>query len=978
MAKSTNNFEQEIERTITLYLQSSGIDNVSRGVADVLKKMQDLIKSSGTSQKSFKSLNAEAVKFATEYITSLRKAKKEQEKVNKMVAATTKQFSGLGKVVSGAFGEIGSGLKELSGLGGFGKMVNEAINYDKSLLKLAASTTRLGVGFKNLESKMIRISATTSLTRKETISLFDAFNKTYKFSSFRGFESLLERVQDMVGSNKDAISDYMTSVTSLSQNYSGLAQAIVELGKTGTDAQKEELANRAKMLYLANEIGDADYRNLIAVIQGGKQVTNADKRAAEVAKARIDAMQTFKQQIETVGLELGQTILPFLEKVADWLNQITNNGEKWGAGVATTVALLAGVKVGGGMLQGAGRAVGGMAVKGAIVGGGALLKGSVKGIAGLLTGLKTPLLSLEFAFKGLANGLGSAVTALGGWKGALGKAGAVVAAAGVGAAVGTVIYNKAVAPALDKSFKKNYGKIFGDDEEQTVTSSIIGGMLQWGRKPQKQLTVEQREIQKERVRKKRIEKGFIAEKEKAEAEKAAVMEEKRIKLIEKRAQLEADILATSQQMSKFAESAGKLRAAQMSKISAEVQRMKLTGNLDTGKLAGMKSGAFLSIDSEVAATKKYIEAMKQLRQAQQSGGAAGKTVGEFASQAGWSQEIVDALQEQDSTMIDVINSQVKITQGEETIAKKTQQRQQILEQINSVYETHIKQSSLLADEAGLLVQIADSYAIGVGASAQMRMREFNALEGQIAQMDRQLQNWKDALASATDDDARLELTNKIQEGENGILQIQLKQAGIAKSMRDGWVEAIEAMNTGAGTFSKIVLDQNKGTAQSLKLAGNSAVISGRSGSLEGGYRTSERFSTLQGTAGQGLISGSSGKRNFAYNTTVGKLTGSEAEGVQWMARGRAARDMMARNKLSTSRGMTSAGFGASSHYEGQTAGDIGGTGMTMGSGGINVNVVISSDAQRTGEDIVRVIVPQLQGIFSQISAGVVDGVQFRR
>ena len=80
---------------------------------------------------------------------------------------------------------------------------------------------------------------------------------------------------------------------------------------------------------------------------------------------------------------------------------------------------------------------------------------------------------------------------------------------------------------------------------------------------------------------------------------------------------------------------------------------------------------------------------------------------------------------------------------------------------------------------------------------------------------------------------------------NEQLGIQQRMASTTRAIRDGWISAIGAMNTGAGTFSKIVMDQTKNTAEAARALG--AIISSKTGAFGAGagYARSERF-TLGG------------------------------------------------------------------------------------------------------------------------------------
>ncbi|MHA1676156.1 MAG: hypothetical protein ACTSU6_03160, partial [Candidatus Njordarchaeales archaeon] len=334
--------EALIERTIRVYLEEEGCEDVSAGIRIVKEQIDRVRAASNALGEKITDLHGKMRSASKAHVSGEKAATQALKTHRKSVGKTIASYANLGGVVSGAFSEIGGGLKDLAGLGGFGNMVKEVISYDKSLLQLSSSTNRLGIGLTQLETKMTSIGSATQLTRKETIGLFSEFNKNYKFVSFRDFESLLGRIKGMVGSNKDAIQEYMSAVSGLSQNYSGLAQKIAKIGKGGIFQDKEAISNRVKMLYLTKKIGDVEYRNLIDVVRGNQQSSKVDRHRQKMAQERIETIQKFKRHIETVGLKIGSAILPFLEKVADFLEQITNSGENWSRGIVATVALLAG------------------------------------------------------------------------------------------------------------------------------------------------------------------------------------------------------------------------------------------------------------------------------------------------------------------------------------------------------------------------------------------------------------------------------------------------------------------------------------------------------------------------------------------------------------------------------------------------------------------------------------------------------------
>jgi len=651
------------------------------------------------------------------------------------------------------------------------------------------------------------------------------------------------------------------------------------------------------------------------------------------------------------------------------MDKITEGGEKWGKGVAVVAAALIGLKL----------------TKMALF---------TKMVPNIVKGL----FKMPGAIKMITSSLGS-----------LGTAGAIVGAAMAGWAIGKGIYK-----GLEILGEKVpwVGKLYEDAGMKAAKfyNSAMGKTSHINKENEKKLDIIKKSERYQALSRIRE----MAEGEAKEKALAGYREKYKVKDIAKeRAKTAAGVKTPSsnvedekdalqeettdyeevvEELGKFIKKTGEIRQQQFSTMSAVIERMKISGQIDVGELSGMRSQYLSVLDAEVAAAQKHNQALLKMKQARDSGVISGKMQVKDAGRIlGLSEDQLKILEDQNWANVNQLADTAKILTNEELIASAAKKKLDMAEALAAVYDSHIRQTGLMAEEAGLLVQLADSYAIGVGASAQMRMREFNAIDKNIDNLIQKQRVYMAELADETSQDRRLELANKIQEIENQKTQEMIKQAGITKSLRDGWIEAIGSMNTGAGTFSKIVLDQNKGTAQSLKLAGQAAVISSRSGALGGGYRTSEKFSAMQGVAGQSLITGAMGKRTQAYQTTMDRITGTSAEGVQWKGRGAFQRDLAARNRAAASGGLTATAFGASPHYEG-VAGEYGvGTKSysspasraafeeqpTMNNGGntINVNVRLSGNAEQVSSEIAKKIGPEVKRIVNDAAAGSLDTVQ---
>jgi hypothetical protein len=176
------------------------------------------------------------------------------------------------------------------------------------------------------------------------------------------------------------------------------------------------------------------------------------------------------------------------------------------------------------------------------------------------------------------------------------------------------------------------------------------------------------------------------------------------------------------------------------------------------------------------------------------------------------------------------------------------------------------------------VGLADSLAAGVAASAEMRMDQVRAIQAEIGALNKQIEfttKFREEANAMLLEGQRTNNQDMINEGLLGQqmaeeklnqlvaerLSMMTEQANITKSIRDGYVDAIAAMSTGAGMFTQIIIDQNKNLGQ-LQAGTNNRVVSLRSGAMARGLETSERYTPF------GIMSDD---RRFGASDEVNKL-----------------------------------------------------------------------------------------------------------
>ncbi len=161
-------------------------------------------------------------------------------------------------------------------------------------------------------------------------------------------------------------------------------------------------------------------------------------------------------------------------------------------------------------------------------------------------------------------------------------------------------------------------------------------------------------------------------------------------------------------------------------------------------------------------------------------------------------------------------------------------------------------------EAGLLeaqVSLADNFALGVAASAEMRMQLVRQLGDVIGEQRNKLMLIEDRMAQAQDavmqgriseQDYAAQMVTLEQERlqtQTDILQNVNKQAQMTRVLRDGWVDAINAMNNGVGMFTKIKIDRDTRLGTLMERAPN-PIVGIRTGFSGPGRREAPQYSAM--------------------------------------------------------------------------------------------------------------------------------------
>jgi len=335
-----------IEKQVRIYLEAYGVENVDTAIKKIKKNtnllnssVSELIATYGSLDKAIKTVIDEEILLTSKGIQGSLKHQRAIQKLNHELYR-----------YGGTLRTIVSGLKSLL-IPAWGMAVHETLSYEKALLAVSARVNRLGIGILRLQSRMYTLASATKLTRKETLNLFNIFERGMKFVSLEDFFSILEKIRVITGANAQEMARYISSISSISKKFPGLARQIMR----GTKVDKESIKLKIRALYLVNEIGDEEYRSIMALIRGNRQLTPLEQERQKRIDEHIKAMQEFKRQVERVAFAFGNELLPILEELAGWMKKIREFMKEIGIEgktLARLFGLFIGYKLGKGLITG--------------------------------------------------------------------------------------------------------------------------------------------------------------------------------------------------------------------------------------------------------------------------------------------------------------------------------------------------------------------------------------------------------------------------------------------------------------------------------------------------------------------------------------------------------------------------------------------------------------------------------------------------
>lgn len=217
----------------------------------------------------------------------------------------------------------------------------------------------------------------------------------------------------------------------------------------------------------------------------------------------------------------------------------------------------------------------------------------------------------------------------------------------------------------------------------------------------------------------------------------------------------------------------------------------------------------------------------------------------------------------------------------ETLTNGTVQTQimnQSILESSHVADGVIQRKEVEIRQAKTLSNIMTNMGAGFSSSAGQILKIDKAIEASINASEKNLNNLKEVMGKSIPEladilqskdknlsrsdalikaeDALYAAKTREKEIEQEILDKQNERAQNLKVMRDGYLSAITAMNAGAGTWGKLIVDQNKNTGLAVKNLG---------------------ILRSMGTGGMGEGQDSKGSRKISQFTTTGFIGASEKE-----------------------------------------------------------------------------------------------------
>jgi hypothetical protein len=210
-------------------------------------------------------------------------------------------------------------------------------------------------------------------------------------------------------------------------------------------------------------------------------------------------------------------------------------------------------------------------------------------------------------------------------------------------------------------------------------------------------------------------------------------------------------------------------------------------------------------------------------------------------------EALSTLKEEEKTGELYLQLKIKEKNVTAELAKLEKDRQEVILSVGLKYREREQVLAAEAQHASNMVSLMDNMVTGLGASVAMRQKQLEMIRQQRELVQREL---KDHLSRYNLEEENITQRKRRLALQNKSVQMLQQEASVAKSMRDGWVSAINAQTIGSGRIAKLRISSDQNMRQSLQyMQQYRSALSGavaRRGEGPIGFTNAERFRATQG------------------------------------------------------------------------------------------------------------------------------------
>lgn len=355
-ANATNHWANSL-RQLARRARTMGEEELARNVEAVADAMQN---SSGRAGDLTRSMRALAAQFRnigqSPLANNMDNLAKSFAKHHTLLGKLATDFNTLNAAAGNVSNTVTKTIKSFGGMlgvqAGIGLTASQYLDFNKNLLVLANTVSRVGVGFSELERSIERSSEALSLTREETMQLFDLYSRGFPISSLKTAENIFLNIKQAVGANSEAMKRMFSDV----QAVANVAPNLVSLFEDLNAANADTAEGLSKTLFVAGKISLEQLRGIQEYIKASRTATVEDIKRRRESEEFQKVQQDVKKEFEAIQLEIGRAILPALKTVTDFFKENKALVRDITSALAKAAPYLIGWKA----ISGAGRAIGGL------------------------------------------------------------------------------------------------------------------------------------------------------------------------------------------------------------------------------------------------------------------------------------------------------------------------------------------------------------------------------------------------------------------------------------------------------------------------------------------------------------------------------------------------------------------------------------------------------------------------------------------